>query len=138
MDKKASEVLGESVIAGVRLEAKEAVKSKVGRVIGEVLTSAEPKPASLPGDYEGIHYVAVGPTKMGFFSIKRGFFRNSLGELLVEHLRSDLQEMEIGGGIMPAVHFLFRDGTHYVLVCPRIKLGKVKKIREMLTSGQAD
>jgi hypothetical protein len=134
MDKKASEFMGESVIAGVRLEAKEAVKSAVGGVIGEILTSANRKPASLPGDHEGIHYVAVGPTKIGFFTIKRGLFRNSLGELLVEHPRSDLQEMEIAGGVMPAVHFVFRDGTHYVLVCPRIKLGKVKKIKEMLTA----
>lgn len=132
MNEKASEFLGESVIAGVRLEAKEATKSAVGGVIGGILTSADREPAALPGDHEGIHYLAVGPTKMGFFTIKRGLFRNSLGELLVQHSRSDLQAMEIKSGVMPAVHFIFRDGTHYVLICPRIQLGKLKKIREML------
>jgi hypothetical protein len=134
MNKKASEFMGESVIAGVTLEAKGAVKSVVGGVVGEILTSADRKPAALPGDYEGIHYLAVGPTKLGFFTIKRGFFRNSLGELLVQHPRSDLQTVEIKSGIMPAVHFMFRDGTHYVLICPRIQLGKLKKIQEMLAA----
>ena len=138
MDKKASEILGESVIVGVSLETKGTVKrmigSALGGLVGEALAGIELKPAAVPGDYVGIHYVAVGSTKVGFFSVKRGFFKNSLDELLVEHPRSDVQAVEIEGGAMPTAHFVFQDGTHYVLKCPRIGLGNLKKMQEILTS----
>ena len=134
MNKKASEIMGESVIAGVTLEAQEAIKSMVGGVIGDVLTGVDLKPASLPGDHTGIFYVAVGPNNVGFFSMKRGMFKTSLDQLLVQHSRSDVQTVEIKSGIMPAVHFVFRDGTNYVLMCPRIHLGKLKKVQEMLAA----
>ncbi len=138
MDKKASELLGEPVSAGVRLEAKEAAKrmigSALGGLVGEALAGIDLKPAAVPGDHKGIHYVAVGSTKVGFFSVKQGFFRNSLDALLVQHPRSDVQKVEIEGGAMPTAHFVFQDGTHYVLKCPRINLGKLKKVQEVLTS----
>ena len=134
MNKKASEIMGETVIAGVTLEAEEAIKSMVGGVVGEILTGFDLKPASVPGDHEGIHYVAVGPTKVGFFSMKRGLFKSSLDELLIEHSRSDVQAVEIKSGLMPEAHFVFQDGTHYVLMCPRIHLGKLKKVRELLVT----
>ena len=134
MDKKASEIMGESVIAGVTLEAQESIKGMVGGVIGDVLTGIDLKPASLPGDHTGIFYVAVGPDNVGFFSMKRGMFKPSLDRLLVQHPRSDLRAMEIKSGVMPAAHFVFQDGTHYILMCPRINLGKLKKVRELLVS----
>ncbi|MBN1886690.1 MAG: hypothetical protein JW850_01820 [Thermoflexales bacterium] len=134
MDKKASELMGESVIAGVTLEAQEAIKGAVGGVVGTILTGVDLKPASIPGDHTGILYVAVGPTKVGFFSIKRGLFKNSLDSLLIEHARSDVQTVEIKSGIMPAAHFVLQDGTHYVLMCPRIHLGKLKKVQELLVA----
>ena len=134
MNKKASELMGEAVIAGVTLEAKESIKSMIGGVVGEILTGVDLKPASVPGDHKGIHYVAVGPTKVGFFSMKRGLFKPSLDKLLVQHSRSEVQTVEIKSGIMPAVHFVFRDGTNYVLMCPRINLGKLKKVQEMLAA----
>jgi hypothetical protein len=134
MDEKASEILGEEVLAGATLEAQKAVKSAVGGIVGDLLAGGEVEEASLPGGHEGIHYVAVGPTKLAFFSIKRGLFKNSLGELLVEHPRSDVQAMEIESGVMPAAHFVLQDGTHYVLVCPRIYLGKLKKVQELFVT----
>jgi hypothetical protein len=138
MDKKASEIMGESVIAGVPLEAKKALIKSVafglGGLVGEALANVAVKDASLPGDHEGIFYVAVGPTNVGFFSIKRGLFKNSLDQLLVQHPRSDLQVMEIESGAMPTAHFVFQDGTHYALMCPRINLGKLKKVRELLVT----
>ncbi len=79
--------------------------------------------------------MAVGPTRVGFFSMKRGLFKPSLDELLVEHPRSEVQAVEIKSGAMPEVHFVFQDGMHYVLVCPRIHLGKLKKVREILTEN---
>ncbi|MDY7041432.1 MAG: hypothetical protein SVX38_11265 [Chloroflexota bacterium] len=134
MDKKASEIMGEPVIAGVTLEAQESIKGMVGGVIGDVLAGFDLKPASLPGDHAGIFYVAVGPNNVGFFSLKRGLFKTSLDQLLVQHLRSDLQAMEIESGVMPTAHFVFQDGKHYVLMCPRIHLGKLKKVRELLVT----
>jgi hypothetical protein len=134
MDKKASEIMGESVMAGVQLEAQEAIKGMVGGVVGSVLTGIDLKPASLPGDHTGIFYVAVGPNNVGFFSIKRGMFKNSLDQLLIQHPRSDLRAMEIESGVMPTAHFAFHDGTHYALMCPRISLGKLKKVRELLVT----
>jgi hypothetical protein len=56
MNEKASEIMGESVIAGVTLEAQESIKGMVGGVIGDVLTGIDLKPASLPGDHTGIFY----------------------------------------------------------------------------------
>jgi hypothetical protein len=134
MDKKASEIMGEPVFAGVTLEARESIKGVVGGVVGELLADVDLKPASVPGDHDGIHYVAVGPTKVGFFSMKRGLFKPSLDELLVQHPRTDVQAVEIKSGMMPAVHFVFRDGTHYALMCPRIHLGKLKKVQELLAT----
>ena len=78
--------------------------------------------------------MAVGPTKVGFFAMKRGFFKPSLDELLAEHPRSEVQAVEIKGGLMPKVHFVFKDGTHYVFMCPRANLGKLKKVRKLLVA----
>ncbi|MDY6876567.1 MAG: hypothetical protein SWK90_10265 [Chloroflexota bacterium] len=61
-------------------------------------------------------------------------FKTLLGQLLVQHPRSDLRAMEIKSGVMPAAHFVFQDGTHYILVCPRIHLGKLKKVQELLVA----
>jgi hypothetical protein len=93
------------------------------------------KEASLPGG-EGVYYVAVGPTKVGFFSIKRGLFKNSLDGLLVEHPRSDVREVEIKKGFMPVARFVFADGTNYVLMCPRIQHGKLKKVQRLLSTTE--
>jgi hypothetical protein len=134
MEKKAGEVMGESVIAGVTLEAQESIKGMVGDVIGDILTGVDVKPASLPGDHTGIFYVAVGGNSVGFFSMKRGMFKASLDQLLVKHPRSDLQAVEIEKGVMPTAHFVFRDGTHYALMCPRIHLSKLKKVQELLVA----
>jgi hypothetical protein len=138
MNKKASELMDEPVSAGVTLEAKGSIKrvigSAIGGAVGEALTGIDLNPAAVPRDHQGIHYVAIGPTKVGFFSMKRGLFRPSIDELLVQHPRSDVQAVEIKRDAMPAVHFVFRDGTNYVLMCPRIHLGKLKKVQEILTS----
>ena len=138
MGKKASELLGESVIAGATLEATKSILKSVafglGGLVGEALADVAVQDASLPGGHEGIYYVAVGPTKVGFFSMKRGLFKPSLDRLLVEHPRSEVRAVEIEKGLMPTVHFVFRDGTHYVFACPRIHLGKLKKVRELLVT----
>jgi hypothetical protein len=138
MDKKASEIMGESVIAGAPLLAKKAfIKSaafSLGGLIGAALADLAVKDVSLPGDHEGLFYVAVGPTNVGFFAVKRGWFKNSLDRLLVQHSRSDVRAMEIEKGVNPTTHFVFQDGTHYVLTCPRLNLGQLKKVQELLVT----
>ena len=138
MNKKASELMGEAVIAGATLEAKKTILKSVafglGGLVGEALANVAVKPASVPGDHEGIHYVAVGPSKVGFFSMKRGLFKSSLDELLIQHSRSDVQAVEIRSGVMPVAHFVFQDGTHYVLMCARMSFGELKKVQELLVT----
>ena len=56
MDKKASEIMGEAVVAGVTLEAQETIKGMVGGVIGDVLAGVEVKPASIPGSSRQYHH----------------------------------------------------------------------------------
>ena len=69
MDKKASEIMGEPVIAGATLEAKKSIIKSVafglGGLVGEALADVAVKDASLPGDREGIFYVAVGAHQSG-------------------------------------------------------------------------
>ncbi len=137
--KKASEALGEPVVAGASLESRKSLIKNVAfglaGIVGEALADVAMKDPSLPGGHEGLHYVAVGETKVGFFSMKPGFFRPSVDKLLVEHPRGDVRVVEIEKGLMPTVHFVFQDGTHYVLKCPRAYLGKMKEVREVLVGS---
>ncbi len=134
--KKASEILGEPVIAGTPLESKKSLIKNVAfglaGIVGEALAEVAVKDPSLPGNHEGLHYVAVGETRVGFFSMKPGLFRASIDQLLAEHARDDVRAVEIDKGFMPTVHFVFQDGTHYALKCPRAHLGKMKKVQAAL------
>ena len=107
-----------------------------GGLVGAVVAGMKLQPASLPGDYESVQYMAVGPTKVGFFSIKVGLFKNKIGELLVEYPRSDVQTLEIQKGVMPVVHIVLKDGTHFVFVCARIQLKKLKAVQELLVAQE--
>ena len=133
MEKKASELLGESVLAGVTLEAGQSVNKMLGGAVGIAIAGVESLKAAVPGDHKGLHYVGVGPTKVGFFSLKRGLFKPSINELLVERPREEVAAVEIKKGAMRPVHFVFKDATDYVLLCARINTGKLKKVRALLT-----
>jgi predicted alternative tryptophan synthase beta-subunit len=154
MEKKAAEGMGEVVLAAARLDNPQFTKAVIGaggfdsadepveQVIGRVLGGAagrvlagQVKEASLPGEAAAF-YVAVGPTMVAFFSIKRGLFKNSLGDPLVAFPRSDVRLVELGKGYMPAVRFVFADGTHYVFLCARIQVGNFKKVQELLGFAQ--
>ena len=137
MDKQAGEMLGEAVVAGVMLESQALVKGAVGggvlgHLAGNILAGVDVKEASLPGDHTGIFYVAAGSNNVGFFSVKRGIFKNSLAELLVKHPLSDIKVLEIEKGMMPTAHIVLQDGTHYALMCARANLKKLKKLQEAL------
>ena len=133
MDKRASELLGEEVLAGVTLEAGSSVSKMIGGAVGIAVAGVESLKAAVPGDHKGLHYVAVGPSKVGFFSLKRGLFKPSIDELLVDRPREEVAAVEIKKGAMRPAHFVFRDGTDYVLLCARINTKKLKKVKELLT-----
>ena len=133
MDKRASDLLGEEVLAGVTLEAGSSVSKMIGGAVGIAVAGVESLKAAVPGDHKGLHYVAVGPSKVGFFSLKRGLFKPSIDELLVDRPREEVAAVEIKKGAMRPAHFVFRDGTDYVLLCARINTKKLKKVKELLT-----
>jgi hypothetical protein len=139
MHKKASAILGQEVVAGVQLEAKELVRGAVGNsLVGSLMNSAlagsDVKGASLPGDHKGIIYMAIGADDVAFFSVKQGLFKNSLTQLLAQYPRREVKAVEIEKGLMPTAHILFQDGTNYALKCAKINVKNLKKVQELLTS----
>lgn len=137
MHKKASEIMGQKVEAGVSLEAKELVKGAVGSglassLMGFALAGNEVKGESLPGDHKGIIYMAVGTNDVAFFSVKQGLFKNSLTQLLSQFPRSEVKAVEIEKATMPTAHIVFQDGTHYALKCAKINVKNLKKVQELL------
>jgi hypothetical protein len=144
VDKEASELMGEAVVAGVQLEAPELVKSTIargalgggifGELAGNLVSAGKEVKSTLPGGHKGACYMAVGTGKIGFFTVKQGLFKNSPGELLVEHARSDVAGIEIEKGVMPTAHILLQDGTYYSLKCARVNLKSLKEVQELLST----
>ena len=140
MEKQASEMMGEAVVAAVQLEAQALVKGAMGGGIlgtlaGNALAGVEVKDTSLPGDHKGIIFMAVGKNKVGFFSVKQGIFKNSLNEKLAEFSCSDVKVVEIEKGMMPTAHIVFQDGTHYALKCAKMNVKNLNKVKELLAAS---
>lgn len=129
--------MGQDVEVGVQLEAKELVKGAVGNglvgsLTGSVLAGNEVKGESLPGDHNGIIYMAVGTNDVAFFSVKRGLFKSNLTQLLSQYPRNEVKAVEIEKGMMPTAHIVFQDGTHYALKCAKIHVKNLKEVQELL------
>jgi hypothetical protein len=144
MKKKASELMGETVIAGSLVSPrgftkKVATRQALGQVAGALggaaamaLSGHGPVPA-IPGNNYAPMYMAVGATKVAFFALKRGFFGNSVDRLLVEHARADVQSLGMGQGLfLRDVELSLRDGTSYQLECGNQYFGNLKKVKEAL------
>lgn len=147
MDKKAAELLGEPVVAGGICQSAGVGKammtagmggavggvagSMIGAAIGSKMQGKSSEPTT-PGGQTGLMYMAVTPTRVGFFSAKRGLLAPSVKELLVTHGRQEVAGLEIGGGIAPSVHVSFHDGTVYKLEVPRASKGKIDKVKREL------
>ncbi len=155
MEKQASALMKEEVFASVRLECPQLIRDMVsgsvsdyyassggagveqaiggaaGSLFGLLVTGSTQK-SSLGGG--GVYYVAVGPTKIAFFSIKQGLIKGSVDKLLAEYPRSELKNLEIKKGYMSKVHFVFTDGTSLALQCSRMMRGKLKKVEQILTA----
>jgi hypothetical protein len=135
---KASEIMGEPVLVSVtvasRGEAGKMVAGAGGLVGGLVGTamSGKKEGVTTPANHIGPMFLALGPSKIAFFTLKQGFFKNSAGQLLVQHPRADVTALDIEGGFPPRFSIKFADGTHYGLECGKMFLKHVKKIKEAL------
>jgi hypothetical protein len=147
MDKVAAHMLGEQVVVGATIATKGTLSKmavsagafQAGGVIGSLAGSAigaalgsNAKAPTTPGNYKGLAYIAVTPTQVAFFSVKRGLLKNSIKELLAQHPRGDLAGMEVGGGIIPSVTVAFNDGTIYAMEVAKIQKGKADKVKQEL------
>jgi len=139
MEKLASEMMGENVTVGVTLDSQAAVKKAVKNlgVIGKGLMQnlapgTELKETTSPGNHTGSCYVAIGDNNVAFFTVKQGLFKNSLGDLLAKHPRSEVSAMEIESGMMSTVHVVLQDGTHYVLLCAKMNQKNLGRVKEAL------
>ena len=138
MEKLASEMMSENVTVGVTLDSQAAVKKAVKNlgVLGKGLmqnlaSGTELKEATSPGNHKGSCYMAVGVNHVGFFTVKQGLFKNSLGEMLAKHPRSEVKALEIEAGMMSTVHVVLQDGTHYVLLCAKMNQKALQKVKEL-------
>lgn len=137
MEKLASEMMSENVGVGVMLDSQAAIKKAMGRgllnqAIGKAMAGTEPKEATTPGEHKGSCYMAVGDNYVGFFTIKQGLFKNSLGEMLIKHPRSEVKALEIESGMMSTVHVALQDGTHYVFLCAKMNQKNLRKVKDLL------
>ena len=137
MDKQAGELLREAVLASVSLDSQAAVKKalkgsgELGKLFGNALAGVELKEATAPGNHTGSCFMAVSENKVGFYNVKQGLFKNSLGDMLAEHPRSDVKALEVESGMMSTVHIVLQDGTHYVLLCPKFNQKALQKVKEL-------
>jgi hypothetical protein len=142
MEKIASQLMGEEVNAGVVIASRGFTKGKalgaglgglggaVGGAIAGVMSGA--KSPTTPGGHNGLFYMAVGPTKLAFFSVKQGWVSQSIDKLLAVHLKRDVADLQVDGGIVPKISILLEDGTNYEFECGRLFLGKVKSATSLL------
>ena len=151
MEKQAAEKLGEDVVAGsivqtsgtgrsvMRGGALGATGGVLGGIVGGAIAEAVSHRVSgstkaLLG-YEGLLYLAVGPTKVGFFRLKQGLLKSSVGETLGILRREAITAMTVGGGMVTApVMIALNDGTTIALKVPRIHKGKVEKVAALFPS----
>jgi hypothetical protein len=137
MDKVASEIMQEPVVVEVTVSSRGsaakmvAKEGLVGGMVAGTMTGKQGA-ATTPGDRKGPMFMALGPTKLAFFTLKQGFFKNSAGKLIVEHPRADITALDIEGGFPPNFSIQFADGTHYALEVGKMFLKHVKKIKEEL------
>jgi hypothetical protein len=150
MDKVAARLMGEPVIAGAMIAtagtggkmALGAGAAAVGGIVGSAVVAAaqtalgrDMKEPTTPGSHQGLMYVAVGPTKVAFFSVRRGLLKASIKELLVEVPRDDVAQFEVGGGALTSsLAVVLRDGTNYRLEVARAYRGKAQRVQQALAA----
>jgi hypothetical protein len=108
----------------------------LGGVAGQLAADkiGNKKAPSLPGGQRsGYMVVALSPTKLAFFKMKRNLIRSSAGDLLEARPRDTVTRFELGGGALTSqLAVEFEDGTNYELEVPRAHKGKAEKIAAAL------
>ena len=144
MEQQAAGKLGETVLAGSIVQtagtARSMMRDGIGGAVGgtvagvvggmaaEALASHGGGGAELLG-YRGLLYVAVGPTRVGFFRLKQGFLRDSLGDVLGILRRDAVTSVTVGSGKLTApMTATLNDGTTLQLEVSRVHRGKAEKV----------
>jgi len=107
----------------------------VAGMAGQAIASAtmNKKAPTSPGEHSGYIVMALGPSKLSFFKMKRGLLSNSPGDLLVEVPRESVTNYAIGGGALTSeLTIELNDGTVWALEVPKVGKGKAEKLRKEL------
>lgn len=147
MDKQASEKLGEEVLIKAVVQTTGTGRSMmgagiaggVGGIVGAAAAEAlggRGKHGDLLG-HTGRMFMLAGPSRIGFFKFKQGFWRASVGEPLGILRRDSVKSITVGGGkLTKAFTVHLDDGTALTLEAPRNEKGKIEKVAAMVgTSG---
>lgn len=152
MDKGAAEKLGEPIVAEVVVSSKGhllkmgvsagiaggiggVVGSAAGAAAGRMVGGKAEKAGQLPGDYKGLIYLGLGPTKLGIFSAKRGMLASKADQLLLAVPRSEVETLAVGKGFTAPVTITLKDGTTYTLEVARAFKGKAEKVEQAFNGG---
>ncbi len=143
MEQKAGEILGEPVekttVVSPRGQGKKmftaGVAGQLAGVAGAVVADRKMKTGAsgLENLTGGYIVVALSPTRLAFFKMKRGLLSNGVGELLAEIPRSEVSGFTVGSGVMTAeVDITLADGTVVSLETPKAHKGKTKGVAEAM------
>jgi len=147
MDEQAAAKLGEQVDAGAIISTagtgksmmRSGISGAIGGVAGSVatdaLTAGSGNASGILG-HAGLMYMAVGPTKVGFFTLKQGLLKSSVGDVLGVLRRDAVASMTIGGGALTSAMMLaLTDGTTIALEVARTQKGRAERIAALFASG---
>lgn len=138
MENAAASLMGEPVVAGAVVLTKGTTSRMAlggGGLVGGLVAGAMDvvrKPPSTPGNHRGHVYVAVGATKVAFFSVKQGLLKQSIQSLLVEHPRADVAAFDVGGALVTSILIVLKDGTTYQLECGAMLRGRANTLKRAL------
>ena len=152
MEEQAAEKLGEPVLAGSIVQTSGAGKAAmrggavgatagaIGGIVGGAIADAVSGRMSGPEKdllgYQGLLYLAVGPTRVGFFRLRQGLLKASVGDVLGILRRDAVTAMTVGGGFATApVAIVLNDGTTIALEVPRIHKGRAEKVAALFPSA---
>ncbi len=131
MEKNASQIMNEAVAFGFTVSSRGEAAKMIGGVVGAAM-SGQKKGVSTPANQKGPMFIALGESHLAFFSIKRGFFKNSVKDLLAKHPHSDIQSIELHKGTIPKLDVILTDGTCYGFEMGKIYFKQAKKLKETL------
>lgn len=142
IEQKASEQLGESVLATAIVSSKGTGKramafGALGGAAGAALANRRSgSAAETVAGHKGHMVLALTPTRLGVFKQGKGMLVAGCGDLLESLPREEIAGVEVGGGLLTSpVAIRLTDGSAIELEVPRLQKGKVKKLQSALSAG---